>query len=190
MQSRMISTFVSVLLAMTIGMPRFVWADTDGPSGWVPANPGCDYDKRGPCTDPHTYTPVGIGNGLCGRCGDIVWTYSGGYCQGTDSGDPNCFEWGYPQTITDSYVSTPVGTLVFVACLAATTVLLVADGVCFALCGGVCITTGVWTGGATCWACLVGCGAVGTFIICFYNECVENCDFMTSTNAGSATGCW
>jgi len=181
---------LAVCLVINAGITYPVWADTDGPSGYTPVNPNCPNDKNGPCTDPHQYTGNGIGNGLCGRCGNIVWTYTGGTCQGTDPGPPNCFECSYAQTITDFYVSTPVGALMFAVCCAATAAMLVADGVCFILCGGVCLTAGVWTGGTACWLCLAGCGAGGVAIICFYDECVEDCDYVNTGRAGTATGCW
>jgi hypothetical protein len=167
-------------------------ADTNGPPGYTPTPPGYDCDKHGPCTDPHTYTGSGIGNGYCGRCGNKVWTYSGGTCQGTDPGDFNCYEANYPTTITDFFVSTPVGTLAFVACFAGYALCLGGCGILDAgVCGSVCVGTGGFTLGASCIACIAALGgACGAACTCAYDECKESCDYTSSSQAGSTTGCW
>jgi len=161
--------------------------------GIVPENPGGDNNACGPCNDPHNYTSSGVGNGICGRCGDKTYTYEGGSCQGTDNVDEfNCLDTSYYTTYTANYESTPVGSLMFAVCLAALAACVIADGACFTLCGGVCFVSGVFTLGASCLACLGACGAGGVACICAYDECKENCDYVPPMTHGTGTtaGCW
>lgn len=166
--------------------------DTDGPSGPpTVTNPGCPNDSHGPCTDPHTYTGGGVGNGICGRCGNKVYTYTGGSCSGTNGGDPDCRNYTVPATATYNFVSTPVGSLTYAACLAVYVACLTADGALAAgVCGGACIVGGVFTLGASCVACLAAAGAGAAACTCAYDECKEDCNYTGVTWAGSASACF
>jgi len=186
-------------------------ADTDGPGPPTTDWSQCQLNAWGPCTDPKKWTQTGgIGNGLCGRCGNKTFARSTGTCTGaapamSRSGDdasepgepgepiplpaPNCKNCICSAHCTYFFTSTPVGALEFAGCLVATAAMLMGDVACGIACGGVCIVSGVFTLGASCVACLAGCGAAGTAIICFYNECVEDCNYTGFNFAGQIPCC-
>lgn len=193
------------LLGMSLALPSLVFdlprflpvvmaqdSDSSCPAPFV-ANPG-GVNNWGPCTDPHTYNGVGIGNGQCGRCGNVTWTYAGGICTANPACGPfNCLQTSYPGTITDAYVSTPVTGAAFAACVAATTALFIATAGLTALCGAACIVSGAFHLGAGCLACLTAAGAAGTAIACYYNECSENCNCTlpaSRTFGPLVNACW
>jgi len=181
-----------LLHPMMIGVARA--GDTDGPSGYSSSRPpNTDNNAKGPCNDPHSYTGSGTGNGYCGRCGDITWTYSGGACQGTSSAScPDCLNTQVPATIVDTYISTPVGSIMYAVCFAGYGLCLATDGILdAAVCGSACIVGGVFTLGASCIACIAGAGAIAAGCTCAYDECKEDCNYDHSDpGAGNAAACF
>lgn len=206
------------IMAVACLVGNAAYADTDGPGPPVTDWSGCGpANAYGPCTDPQKWTHVsGVGNGLCGRCGDKTFSRSTGTCTGAmqhqqsdggdsgvpgEPGEPSEYDNPVPVPLFDCkncicsasctyyFKSTPVGALEFAGCVAATAAMLAADVACGIACGGVCIVSGVFTLGASCVACLAGCGAAGAAIICFYNECVEDCNYTGYAFAGSVPCC-
>jgi hypothetical protein len=113
----------------------------------------------GPCTDPHTFAVVGIGNGSCGACGGKIFTYNGGTCSGTGSGSPTCVSFTTTRTYLENYLSTPVGgmveaacTVALVACLAAGTPSTICDCI-YSECAEDCTYIGTFAGAAMVNAC-------------------------------------
>lgn len=175
-------------------------ADTDGPGepGAFGGCPGND-DAIGPCSDPNDYTSSGVGNGLCGRCGDMTYSYIGGSCTGQDQVEQNnCNDCTLsPKTFVRNYESTPVGSLeyaaqyaVWIACVATSGAVDIALG---AACVGVCGTAGIATWGAACWACIVGESATvaaGLAVCeCAFDEFAEDCDYVGTDTFGSTSAC-
>lgn len=181
------ATFLLSLLFILTSVEDSALADTDGPG---PPNKGdfsgFENNAWGPCNDPATWTQTaGIGNGFCGRCGNKTFARSTGTCQGEDTGqDCDCTDLTSPSTCTYTFVSTPVGALEFAACAVSTLVLLAADGAVFIACGTSCGVVG-----PLCLACLAAAGAGGLAVICFYDECVEDCEYMGFAFAGSVPVC-
>jgi len=143
----------------------------------------------GPCTDPHTGSWSGVGNGWCGRCGDRTYTFSSGSCADTDSSA--CTDSTKAATYTVPYDSEPVGTIAYVLCVAARVVCLAAlvagDAI---VCTPVCYTAGVWTGGTACYACITGVAAAGFMACdCGFDECKEWCTSGTPYYSGSVPTC-
>jgi len=169
-------------------------ADTNGPGapGGFAGCPGHN-DAKGPCSDPNDYYSSGIGNGICGRCGDITYDYIGGSCTWQDNVDHNnCNDCTVsPKTFVRNYESTPVGSVAYAICMAAYVACLGAAGVLdAAVCGSVCVVSGVFTWSASCIACIAALGsATVTACDCAFAECQENCDYVGTDTSGSTSAC-
>lgn len=193
---------VAIVCVVANLLPGYAWvsialADTDGPGmpngGPRPGN----NDAKGPCTDPGTATSSGIGNGYCGRCGNLTWTYTGGSCAGTSQAEANdCNDCNTPTTFVQNFVSTPVGSLTYAACFAAGVACMTVSGILDiiggSVCAGVCVGSW-WTWGASCWACITGEAALvstgAAVCACTYEECIEDCDYTTTDTFGSTAAC-
>jgi len=188
-------TIVDALFALAIVGLIFptslvVFADLSGPG--TPSQTGCPYaaNRKGPCTDPCTYSSHGAGNGLCGTCGNITYSYAGGSCTGTSSNpENNCAHCTRPKDTTRIYESEAAGYVWLAGCLTAAGVCAVADNAAYAACVEICWKTGVFTGGQSCWWCLSGVGAGGAACICAYNECVEECKYTGTVHTGETSSC-
>jgi hypothetical protein len=181
----------SVLFLFTIvGGVCLVFADTNGPG--APAAPVCSewLGDTGPCTDPRSYSGSGVGNGSCGRCGNVTYTYKGGACLGTyPTSVRNCAMCVTDLDVTRIYSSTPVGTLMFLACYTAASTCYVADAGIAMACGPACYVAGTLTLGTSCLACLAAAGGVGAACGCVYSECVETCAYTGTSKTGSVLAC-
>ncbi|KPK62192.1 hypothetical protein AMJ83_11490 [candidate division WOR_3 bacterium SM23_42] len=141
----------------------------------------------GPCTDPHTGSWSGIGNGWCGRCGDRTYTFSSGSCANTDTSE--CTDYNKAATYTVPYDSEPVGSVAFAACVVA----LIAGGAAglaaliaaFPVCASACAATV----GVACVWCLIGAGAISAAVGCAFAECIEWCTSGTPYYSGSVASC-
>jgi hypothetical protein len=174
--------------------PHVALGDSDNPPPpAVPGNPGLPSNTKGPCTDPHTWTSSGVGNGICGRCGNMVFTYTGGSCAGTsNSGCPDCRNYVLsPAVFTWPFTSVPVGSLEYACCLSAYVACLGADGILSGgICGPACTVGGVFTLGASCIACIAGASLGAAACTCMYDECKEDCVGGSVTTAGTAGACY
>lgn len=175
------------LLILSVG----IFADTSGPGS--PTFNGCpgSPNAKGPCTDPHTYKAAGTGNGWCGRCSSISYSYDGGVCLGTHPiGDDNCTNCTVTPKVTNRvYQSTPVGALMFAGCFTELALCGAGDAAIGVACGGVCYTLGVFTGGVSCYLCIAGTGLVGAACVCTFEECAETCEYITTEGFGSTSAC-
>jgi hypothetical protein len=176
------------LLMMSI--PISANADTNGPGRPSTTFPFA-ANACGPCTDTNTWTlGVGpnIGNGACGRCGNINYQRSTGTCQGTDPGTFNCKQGNCDSHATDRFASTPVGSLGYAGCVAAAIAGgILAELVLLPACAGACTVGAVVTIGASCVACIAAQAGTGTAVACGLAECIENCNFLPNRVFGGPT---
>lgn len=167
------------LLMMSI--PISANADTNGPGGPSTTFPFA-ANACGPCTDTNTWTlgaGPNIGNGVCGRCGNINYQRSTGTCQGTDPGTFNCKQGNCDSHATDRFASTPVGSLAYAGCIAAGIAGgVLAELVLITACTGTCVVGGIPTLGAGCVACVAAHVTAATVAACAMSECLENCNFL------------
>lgn len=190
--SKLVILGVSICLIMPSSVFR-AFADSSGPGAPGVSPCGGTPNAKGPCTDPHIFTSSGVGNGACGRCGDVSYSYTGGACAGTHpiegNNCTNCTR--DPKVVTRQYLSTPVGSLMYAGCLATVTLCVGGASTVTALgCGAVCYTAGVWTGGSACYFCLGGAGGASSAACCCgFDECKENCDYIHTTTSGFTSGC-
>ena len=183
-----ISALTCLCLVANLVGPNALLADSSGPSSPGAAICSGGNNSRGPCTDPGTFTSVGIGNGSGGMCGNIVWIYSGGTCAGTDnfSGN-NCNECTItPKMITYTYTSTPVGALAMAGCKA---MLNGAFPIRSSACAAACTTNGVLSSTPECLECIEGESDLGAVIVEAYRECIEDCSCTGFVPGGVTTAC-
>lgn len=195
---------IIVALLMNSAYITNVLADTNG-SVSPPSNPGI-CDEHGPCTDDHDFSSSGNGNGWCGKCGPKYYTYNGGSCAGTDYGGYNCYDWNVNSLITQYYYSTAASTAEMIACGIAGVACYTAGDISTIIsaigCWGSCATS--WSGltSAACAACLMA--NIGADVLigielgelknviceCLTAECMENCDYSSSSQSGSVSACY
>jgi hypothetical protein len=182
---------VVLIFLICVFLQFIVHGDTNGPS--IPSLPSCSFppNAKGPCNDPHYFRQTGVGNGYCGRCGDVTYSYVGGSCLGTHpTATYNCVDCIWIKDITYSFVSTPVGHLMYAACLTAYIACLGGDAAFVTYgCGSVCIVSGVPTLGTSCIACIAASGVIGASCTCILGECAENCDYIGTTYTGTSSIC-
>lgn len=140
-----------------------------------------------PCSDPHTGSWSGVGNGWCGRCGDRTYTFSSGSCAST--GTPGCTDSFKSATYTVPYDSEPVGSIAFAACVAMLIVGGAAGLAAIIAAAPGCATACAATVGVACVLCLIAAGAVGAGVGCAFAECIEWCTSGTPYYSGSVPTC-
>ena len=176
-------SFTAQCCCLVIGaiFPELCFADTDGPGNPGPTRILFANNACGPCTDTNTWAAAGpnVGNGLCGRCGNKVFTRSTGSCQGTDRGPLNCKNGTCKGTATYTFTSTPVGSLAFAGCVS----LAIAKGIALELvsipvCTAACTVSATFTLGWSCVKCIAANVTVTTAVACKFADCIENCNFV------------
>lgn len=168
----------------------------------APSWSGCGGDPTqvGPCVGPNSWNGgVGMGCGKCGQAEDVVYTFTGGTCQGYTPGPygtNNCTTCTAPTQQIDGYVSLPRSTLAFAACVSAATagaIGLTGVACILSCCGITGFTTagfGTCAGGACFGICgvLVG-GLSGAALAEILGCCEFYCQYTGSSTGGSTTAC-
>jgi len=174
--------FLSFVFLFAFSLPLSASADTNGPGAPSTTFPFA-ANQCGPCSDTNTWglaVAPNIGNGACGRCGDINWQRSTGSCAGTDPGPFNCKAGNCNSLATDRYISTPVGGLVYAGCVAAALAGgIIAELILIPQCHQACIVAGnVFVLSAPCARCIAAQAGMVTTASCTFADCIENCNFM------------
>ena len=143
-------------------------------------------DDCSECTGWHwNGEPSGAGDGSCGICEDIVYTRTLGSCIDGDPGN-YCGESSKFTRATYEYSCHPPGTAGLLGCYTLGVACgLIGGGVCV----GVCFTSGVWTGGASCYACIAALLVGGGACACLVSECLCPCAYDRLTLSDYQNGC-